>query len=437
MYDAAGRLIKLVTPTRKAIQWQYDLNKQRIQQTIGNHAWTRYSYNNRGELSRLTNYTPKGRQLSTFSNISYEVGNTTQVNAVFPGIPSFSGVTTYEYDSKGELIQEHSSRNGGYTHNYSYDSSGNAIFFNDQYHPDYNSNNQPVEAGYSFDGNGNPILYKNNCLLFDPDNHLTEFKDNNDAIKLKAGYNGLGLRIWKENDNGRIYFLYDGTDLLAELDQNGTIKTINIFGATGLLSRNDTWYQYDIAGNVIHRSDNNGKVIYTDLKDAWGNNLVTSSSTDPFGYNAQWGYYTDVETGLILCTYRYYDPSSGRFLTRDPIGYVDGPNLYTYVGNNVVNQQDPLGTSVNWYCVKVALKHPGVWATAGAACTITLMDGMSAGCLACIGASALSLGITLPACAPVCGATITKCVATALIAGSAAFIWAYHDCNTACSSNGN
>ena len=41
---------------------------------------------------------------------------------------------------------------------------------------------------------------------------------------------------------------------------------------------------------------------------------------------------------------RYYDPSVGRFLTRDPIGYEGGINLYTFCGNNPVNHIDPGGT---------------------------------------------------------------------------------------------
>ncbi|MCA1568613.1 MAG: RHS repeat-associated core domain-containing protein [Acidobacteria bacterium] len=64
---------------------------------------------------------------------------------------------------------------------------------------------------------------------------------------------------------------------------------------------------------------------------------------DPFGYKARWGYYTDTETGLLLLTHRYYDPGTGRFLTRDPIGYAGGINIYAYTSNNPVNGADPLG----------------------------------------------------------------------------------------------
>jgi len=64
-----------------------------------------------------------------------------------------------------------------------------------------------------------------------------------------------------------------------------------------------------------------------------------------FGFGGQAGYYTDVETGLILCTNRHYDPQQGRFLTRDPLGYGGGINLYGYTQNNPVNRMDPSGLS--------------------------------------------------------------------------------------------
>ena len=61
------------------------------------------------------------------------------------------------------------------------------------------------------------------------------------------------------------------------------------------------------------------------------------------GFGGQYGYYTDRETGLVLMGHRYYDPGTGRFLTRDPIGYGGGMNLYGFADGNPVNESDPDG----------------------------------------------------------------------------------------------
>jgi RHS repeat-associated protein len=111
-------------------------------------------------------------------------------------------------------------------------------------------------------------------------------------------------------------------------------------------------YLYDPLGNVVQRLDSSGNVLSTNAYDAYGNLLAGVGSdpngyagVDPYGYKGQYGYYTDHETGLILCTHRYYDPTVGRWLTRDKLGYDGGINLYGYCGGDPVGGVDPSGTA--------------------------------------------------------------------------------------------
>ena len=58
------------------------------------------------------------------------------------------------------------------------------------------------------------------------------------------------------------------------------------------------------------------------------------------------GQYLDHETGLHYNRYRYYDPRVGRFVSKDPISYAGGLNLYAYAPNplGLQNETLPLGS---------------------------------------------------------------------------------------------
>ena len=55
------------------------------------------------------------------------------------------------------------------------------------------------------------------------------------------------------------------------------------------------------------------------------------------------GRQLDEESGIYFYRARYYDPAKGRFIQRDPLDYVDGPNLYEYVRSEPTRLTDPTG----------------------------------------------------------------------------------------------
>jgi len=76
--------------------------------------------------------------------------------------------------------------------------------------------------------------------------------------------------------------------------------------------------------------------------DAFGNlDSTTGSPEGPFGFVGQEGYQSDSDSGLQLLGHRYYDPSTGRFLTRDHAK--DGRNWYSYCANKPLECTDPSG----------------------------------------------------------------------------------------------
>lgn len=100
------------------------------------------------------------------------------------------------------------------------------------------------------------------------------------------------------------------------------------------------YYHFDGLGSVIALSDTNAVIQERYSYDVFGEPNRTSDVNNPYLFT---GRRYDGETGLYYYRARYYAPDIGRFLQVDPVGYVDGLNLYTYVGNNPVNQIDPKG----------------------------------------------------------------------------------------------
>jgi RHS repeat-associated protein len=109
-----------------------------------------------------------------------------------------------------------------------------------------------------------------------------------------------------------------------------------------------TFSTFDAQGNVCQRLDSTATVTSSETYDAFGK--AGGNDADVFGFGGQWGYYHDTDTPLKLhlLGYRYYDSQTGRFLTRDPIGYAGGGNLYRCVGNGPLTGADPLGVVERW-----------------------------------------------------------------------------------------
>jgi RHS repeat-associated protein len=342
-YDGAQRPVSLTNPYSETSSWSYLNNNWLSTQTLANNATTTYSYNARGELIDLINRAgtaPTAATLSHFGNMMYDgVGNRTTMASALPQMPTYGGQTTYAYDYKDELVKEQSTRNGSYNNAFNYDPAGNPTTFRGVPQT-FNVDNQITANIY--DGNGNPTDYKTVALAFDPENRLTAY-----GSAMTAGYTGDGLRAWKQSAAGTTYFLYDGILPVCELDSNGNVVATNTFGANGLLSRlsstSSVYYTFDPQGNVVQRLSST--VLSSQMFDAYGNGVSTATVSDPFVFAGQWSYYHDAETNLYLLGLRYYDNATGRFLTRDPIGYTGGADLYTYGNANPIRGVDPIGTS--------------------------------------------------------------------------------------------
>ncbi|TPQ30184.1 sugar-binding protein, partial [Burkholderia ubonensis] len=115
------------------------------------------------------------------------------------------------------------------------------------------------------------------------------------------------------------------------------------------------YYHCDQIGTPQLLTDDDGDVVWEASYKAWGEAREAiaraSKATGIVAKNAlrfqgQWG---DDETGLHYNRYRYYDPGSGRFVSKDPIGLAGGINVYQYA-ENPVHWTDPLGLASKLAC---------------------------------------------------------------------------------------
>jgi RHS repeat-associated protein len=104
---------------------------------------------------------------------------------------------------------------------------------------------------------------------------------------------------------------------------------------------------YDGNGNITAWVNASGTVTARQRYDAFGN-IIEQTGTAPSRY----GFSTkpiELVTGFLYYGYRYYDPATGRWPSRDPIEESGGMNLYGFVYNDAQNWIDNNGRSaMSW-----------------------------------------------------------------------------------------
>jgi RHS repeat-associated protein len=123
-----------------------------------------------------------------------------------------------------------------------------------------------------------------------------------------------------------------------------------------VLTGNMYYYGNDQLGTPQIMTDSTNTVVWEADYKPFGEAEVNPNSSVVNNFRFP-GQYYDQETGLHYNYHRYYDPSTGRYLTPDPIGQDGGVNLFTYVENNPINDYDPLGLA------GIALDLGGAYAT--------------------------------------------------------------------------
>jgi RHS repeat-associated protein len=226
---------------------------------------------------------------------------------------------------------------------YSYDGNGNRLTANtDDYTYDVADQLQLIEAlAFDYDENGNQTDKGSDTFTYDYENRLTESVVS--SVTSTSTYNGDGLRMSLEVDDGSpttTDYQWDTNRSLPVILNDGTNRYVYGLDLISAIdgSNNVKYFMYDGLGSTTEIVNDVGTVSAAYSYDVFG--TVRAQSAAPSNPWLFTGEQRDADSGLYYLRARYYDSTTGRFLSRDP---VIAAQPYEYAGNGPVNFTDRSG----------------------------------------------------------------------------------------------
>jgi len=178
-----------------------------------------------------------------------------------------------------------------------------------------------------------------------PDGRLIEYVHDPLGRRIAKKLDGVMVEKYLWQGLTRLLAVYDGSDNLVMRFEYADGRT-----PVAMTKGGSTYYlTYDQVGSLRVLADAAGNVVKRVDYDSFGNIITdTHPAFDvPFGFA---GGLHDRDTGLVRFGYRDYDPDTGRWTAKDPIGFAGGDtDLYGYCLNNPINLIDPYGLSDRYF----------------------------------------------------------------------------------------
>lgn len=276
-------------------------------------------------------------------------------------VETVQGVTqtaSYEYDDDGRLVVAR--RDGVVRGTYAYDANGNRTSATDDTgsrtatHDGQDRLLTDGSAAFTYSPEGATLTRKvgssTTTYRYDLLGALREV-ELPDSRRIEYVVDGAHRRIGKKINGTleRAYLYRNDLNIVAELDGAGALVSRFVYGSRphvpDFMLKAGATYRFvtDERGSVRLLLDaTTGAVAQRLDYDVWGNVTAdTNPGFQPFGFAG--GHY-DRDTSLVRFGARDYDPSTGRWTAKDPLGFGGGQaNLYAYVGNDPLNFVDPSG----------------------------------------------------------------------------------------------
>lgn len=319
-HDSAGQLtgVNVAGQTAARQAFSYDLAGNRLTAQTGN-ASTSTSYNALNEIVTIT-----GGGKLRFSGTTSEPANVTVQGqpARMLNATNFTADATVNVGTNSIPI-------------IATDGSGNS-----------RTNNYQVVVPsatartFSYDPNGNLLNDGQRTYAWDAKYRVIRVTQGADTYEW--AYNGLDQRV-SEKKNGTLtkrWVWAGGNQPAEERNASGTV-TRRFYPQGEQIGDEKFYYTRDHLGSIREVLDATWAIVSSYRFDAWGKR--TSLGTEDYATFGFTGHMEHPTLGLVFTQYRLYDPATGRWASRDPLGENGGINLLSYCLNDPVNLLDPWG----------------------------------------------------------------------------------------------
>jgi RHS repeat-associated protein len=357
LYDGTGRLISEQGRDYVEAAYHYDDAGRLLSRILSNGARTDYTYDAADRLLSITNRSATGTTAHSATYGYDAAGNITS-----------TGGTGFQYDPLNRLTLADYTTNAN-DREYTYDAVGNREterVGQTWYDYVYETGNRLKEIrqvsdnalfnSFDYDFNGNIVTKRDGAgvpvwtLTFDARNRVATATGT--GFSNAFGYDQVGHRVRRDDAGGSHLFHLEGEHLEAVYKPDGTLRAKYLRGA--LIDEVVSGYTYNASGaasnftfhhdqvtSVVALTDPAGAVAESTTYGPFGEALTSSpTTTNALRFT---GRERDPGTNLYYYRARYYDPTIGRFIQEDPIGFSGGINRYVYAGNNPIGANDPTG----------------------------------------------------------------------------------------------